>query len=131
MMYSSNPSTGTAVWAAPSSRASGPGRRRGAQTVSHSRSPPPTRGAASSTKTWDSGRSRCTRCSSSRAVSTQLSAVGSWLLWRVDWDGAGADSHTRLRFVAKGGVEELGFFFFDLCFNVRDAALRAEFVYGR
>ena len=51
-------------------------------------------------------------------------------LGRLLWVGAGEDSHVRLRFVAQRGVEQFGFCFFDLCFNVRDAALRAKFVYG-
>ena len=55
-------------------RASGRGPRRETPMGSPSRSPPPTRGAASSTRSWGSGRFRSTSCSSSRAsgLSSQL-----------------------------------------------------------
>ena len=48
-------------------------QERGADGISHSRSPPPTPGAASSTKTWGSVTSPSTKCWSSRAVSPWFS----------------------------------------------------------
>ena len=73
---------------------------------SPSRWPPPTRGAASSTKTWGSGRSRCTKCSSSRALSGFSSSCQLPVSMATERQRPGEDPHAGLRLVTQGSVED-------------------------